>query len=257
MIKVQKNKAKAISNEIWDKYHKTKNIGLRNQILTNYLHIVTINAKRMSSIYKDKAELEDIVNHGVLALIECIDRFDHSRGVQFDTYASIRVRGSIIDYLRKNDWIPRDVRKASIQIENAYAELQNLLNRSPNDEEVAESLGIGLDDFHKMRSQGSGLYTLSYEELLNESYNFKEPESSIKVPEQNIQDDELKNMIALSIDKLDEKERLIISLYYYEELKLKEIAAVLGITASRVSQIHTRALIKMKMTLSDYINEKE
>jgi len=253
---VHKNEAEVIGNEIWDKYHKTKNIGLRNQILTNYLYIVTINAKRMSSMYKDKAELEDIVNHGALALIECIERFDSSRGVQFDTYASIRVRGSIIDYLRKNDWIPRDVRKVSIQIENAYTELQNLLNRSPKDEEVAESLGMGLKDFHKMLSKASGIFTLSYEELLNESYSFKEPESSIKVPEQNIQEDELKSVIASSIDKLNEKERLIVSLYYYEELKLKEIAAVLGITASRVSQIHTGALIKMKKTLSDYINDK-
>lgn len=253
---MHKNEAEVIGNEIWDKYHKTKNIGLRNHILTNYLYIVTINAKRMSSMYKDKAELEDIVNHGVLALIKCIERFDHSRGVQFDTYASIRVRGSIIDYLRKNDWIPRDVRKVSIQIENAYEELQNLLYRPPNDEEVAESLGMELNEFYKILSQTNGLFTLSYEELLNESYSFKEPESSIKVPEQHIQEEELKSMIALSIDKLDEKERLIVSLYYYEELKLKEIAAILGITASRVSQIHTRALIKMKKTLSDYINDK-
>ena len=246
--------AETISNEIWDRYRETKNINLRNKILTSYLYIVTINAKRMSAIYKDKAELEDIVNHGVIALIECIERFDRSRGVQFDTFASIRIRGSIIDYLRKNDWIPRDIRRMSIQIENAYMELQTLLNRPPTDEEVAESIGLELNDFHKIISQTNGFFTLSYEELLNESYSFKEPESSIKAPEQNIQEEELKSIIASSIDKLDEKERLIVSLYYYEELKLKEIAAVLGITASRVSQIHTRALIKMKKALGDYIN---
>ena len=251
---MHKNKAaETISNEIWDRYQETKNLSLRNKILTSYLYIVTINAKRMSAIYKDKAELEDIVNHGVIALIECIERYDWRRGVQFDTFASIRIRGSIIDYLRKNDWIPRDIRKMSIQIENAYMDLQTLLNRQPTDEEVAQSIGLDLNDFHKITSQTNGFFTLSYEELLNESYSFKEPESSIKAPEQNIEEDELKNVIASSIDILDEKERLIVSLYYYEELKLKEIAAVLGITASRVSQIHTRALLKMKKTLGDYM----
>lgn len=249
----KKRAAEVITDEIWDKYHETRNIGIRNKILTNYLYIVTVNAKRMSAMYKDKAELEDIVNHGVIALIECIERYDRGRGVQFDTFASIRIRGSIIDYLRKNDWIPRDIRKLSIQIENTFLEMHSLLNRPPTDEEVAQSLGLDLSDYHKILAQTTGFFTLSYEELLDESYSFKEPESSIKAPEQSIQDDELKSILASSIDQLDEKERLIVSLYYYEELKLKEIAAVLGITASRVSQIHTRALMKMKKTLSDYL----
>ena len=242
-----------VNKELWDKYRKTKNIAIRNKILTQYLYIVTVNAKRMSAIYKNKVELEDIVNQGVIALMDCIERYDIKRGVQFDTFASIRVRGSIIDYLRKQDWVPRDVRKMSLNIENTYLDLVSSLNRQPTDEEVAATLGIDINDYHKILSQTNCFFMLSYEELLSETSGFMEPPSSIKAPEQKIQEEEIKNIIALSIDKLNDKERLIISLYYYEELKLKEIAVILGITPSRVSQIHTKALIKMKKTLNDYI----
>jgi RNA polymerase sigma factor for flagellar operon FliA len=140
-----------ITQETWDSYHQTKNIAIRNKILTHYLYIVTINAKKMSAVYKNKAELEDIVNQGVIALMECIDRYDWRRGVQFDTFASIRIRGSIIDYIRKQDWIPRDVRKMSILIENMRTELQVSLNRTPTDEEVAESIGKEMNEYQENR----------------------------------------------------------------------------------------------------------
>lgn len=255
MQRLQTTQTLEISGETWDKYHQTKNIGIRNKILIHYLYIVTINAKKMSAVYKNKAELEDIVNQGVIALMECIDRYDWRRGVQFDTFASIRIRGSIIDYIRKQDWIPRDIRKTSILIENMRTELQATLNRAPTDEEVAESIGIGMGEYQKIISQFHSFSVLSFEELLNDASGLKESVSFIKAPDQEMQDQELKAVIAQSIDELNEKERLIVSLYYYEELKLKEIAAILGITTSRVSQIHTKALIKMKKKLSDYINE--
>jgi len=248
-----KKQAVEITNEMWDKYQATKDIALRNKILTSYLYIVTVNAKKMNAVYKNKAELEDIVNQGVLALIECVDRYDWRRGVQFDTFASIRVRGSIIDYVRKQDWVPRDVRKMSINIENTYAGLQAELHRAPTDEEVAGNIGISTGDLHKVVAQTQSFFMFSYEELLNETCICREPLSAIELPEQKLQNEELKKVIAASIDDLDEKERLVVSLYYYEELKLKEIAAVLGLTASRVSQIHTKALIKMKRVLDDYI----
>ncbi len=253
---MQNTKAIEISNEMWDQYRETKNPCIRNKILTNYLYIVTVNAKRMSAVYKNKADLEDVVNQGVIVLIECIERFDRQRGVQFDTYASIRVRGSIIDYIRKLDWVPRDIRKKSIHIGNVCMELQATLNRPPTDEEVAESIGMEINEFHKIISQSHSFSVLSYEELLTDSFSgIKEPVSTIKIPEQTIQENELKNVIAASIDRLSEKERIIISLYYYEELKLKEIAAVLGITPSRVSQLHAKALMKMRNMVGDYIKE--
>ena len=245
-----------INNEIWEKYKDTHSRYIRDKILLRYLYIVTVNAKRMSAIYKNKAELEDIVNQGVLALIDCIERFDCRKGVQFDSFASIRVRGSIIDYIRKQDWVPRDIRKKSIDIGNAYSELQTFLDRMPEDEEVAKHVGIDLEEFNKIMAQSSSFSMLSYEELLYDSTSyFKEPVSTTEIPDKKYQEQELKNIIAMSIDKLNDKERLIISLYYYEELKLKEIAAVLGLSASRVSQLHSKALFKMKKVIGDYIKE--
>lgn len=244
-----------ISNEMWEKYHEKKSIYLRNKILTNYLHIVTINAKRMSSIYRTKADLEDIVNQGVIALIECIERYDPERGVQFESFASIRIRGAIIDYLRKQDWVPRSIRAKFIHIEKVSLNLQASLNRHPTDEELAESTGMEISEVQKTVSQSQSFSILSYEELLDGANKYENQVSPIKVPEQTIQDKEIKSIIASSIDNLNEKERLIISLYYYEELKLKEIAVILGISSSRVSQIHTKALLKMSETLNEYIKE--
>lgn len=250
---MQATKEIDINSQLWEKYNETRDVCIRNQILNKYLHIVTINAKRMSGIYKNKAEIEDVVNQGIIALIECIDRYDFRRGVQFESFASIRVRGSIIDYIRKQDWVPRDIRKRFVNMENVYLELQSSLNRQPTDEEVAEHIGVGINEFHKIVSQSQSFSILSFENLLENAYNFKEQASPIDPPEQRIQDEEIKAVLAQAIDKLSEKERLIVSLYYYEELKLKEIAVILGITASRVSQIHTKALMKMEKMLGDYI----
>lgn len=247
------HKDEMFDNEIWLKYRATQDICLRNKILDNYLYIATVNAKRMSSIYRSKAELEDVVNECVLALIDCIEKFDPERGVQFDTYASIRIRGAIIDFMRKQDWVPREVRKRSMQIEDTYAELQAELGRNPNDEEVAEQMDLTIDEFRQLISQAQRFSVLSYEELLDSAYNLQDRESSIKAPEQTIQEEEIKSVLATSIDSLKEKERLIISLHYFEELKLREIAVILNLTPSRVSQIHTTALMKMEKYLQNYL----
>ncbi|MGI5891284.1 MAG: sigma-70 family RNA polymerase sigma factor [Bacillota bacterium] len=238
----------------WQKYQETKSQTLRNQILMEYLYIVTINIKRMSAVYQNRVELEDIVNQGVIALIECIERFDLTKSVQFDSFASIRVRGSIIDYLRKQDWVPRDIRKKSLDINNAYTLLQSKMDKDPTDAEVAEYMGISLADYNDIVAQSQRFALLSYEKLIQENISsIKEPQVTSETPEQHLSNQELRDIIAKSIDKLNEKERLIISLYYYEELKFKEIAVILGLTASRVSQLHAKALTKMEKMLSGYL----
>jgi RNA polymerase sigma factor for flagellar operon FliA len=187
----------------------------------------------MSAVYKDKAELEDIVNEGIIALMDCIDRYDPSKGVQFDSFASIRVRGSIIDYLRKQDWVPRDVRKKSIVIGNAYLALKSAKENPPTDEDVAAYLGMDMEELLKITAQSHRFILYSYEELLSDNLtSVREPASELEAPGQNLEEEELKEVIAGSIENLSEKERLVVTLYYYEELKLKEIAAVLGLTAS-------------------------
>ena len=243
-----------LSNDVWEKYQKTKSLSLRNRILNEYLYIVTVNARRMSAMFRNKADLEDVVNQGVIALIDCIDRFDCTKGVKFDSFASIRVRGSIIDFIRKQDWVPRGMRKKSIDIENAYNELQATLGRPPTDADVAQHLSMDVEDMNDIMAQTNSFSVLSYEEMLLEAVpSFQEPSAPGKTPEEQLQDDELKNIIADSIDRLSDKERLVVSLYYYEELKLKEIAVVMGLTPSRVSQLHSKALEKMKKNMQDYI----
>lgn len=243
-----------ITDEVWESYRKTRDLGLRNRILSAYLYIVTVNAKRMNGTCKSKGELQEVVNQGVIALIDCIEKFDPQRGVQFDSYASIRVRGSIIDYIRKQDWVPRDIRRKSIDIANAYAQMQNELNREATDGEVANRLGISLEELNRVTAQADSFSLLSYEELLQDNVAIAcDTETGIQSPEQVLMRQELKKVIAESVDKLSEKERLIISLYYFDELKLKEIAVILDLTAARVSQMHSRALMKLKNMVGRYM----
>ncbi len=243
-----------ITEEVWDAYLKARDLGLRNRILTAYLYIVKVNAKRMNAACKSRDDLEEIINQGVLALIDCIEKFDPQRGVQFDSYASIRVRGAIIDYVRKQDWVPRDIRKKSIEISNAFSQLHNELNRPPEDEEVAAHLKMGLDELEQVMAQADSFSLLSYEELLAENVSFiGEAASGIQTPEQEMMQQEMKVILAGAIDKLSEKERLIVSLYYFDELKLKEIAVILGLTPARVSQMHSKALMKLKQLVGRYV----
>lgn len=245
-----------IENDLWEQYYLNKSSGARDQLIMAYLPIVKVNARKMSSMYKNKADMEDIVNQGILALIDCIDKYDPDRGAQFSTFASIRIRGSIIDYIRKQDWVPRGIRKKSIDIENAFSRLQNELGRDPTDSELASMLHIDENELCKIMGETQRFSVLSFEEFIQENtVSILSEGSSIKTPEQSIQEQEIKEMIASAIDVLSEKERTIISLYYFEELKQKEIAFVLGLTESRISQIHSKALMKLKKKISYYLKE--
>lgn len=250
-----KTDVKTITTETWEEYFKTHDIELRNEILMAYIDIVSFSARRLSTVYNGMMQTGDIINQGVLSLIECIDRFDPSRGIQFDTFASIRVRGAIIDYIRKQDWVPRRVRKKSKEIGEAYFELQNKNGRQASDTEVAEYLGMDVEELNKTLGEVNSAAVLYFEDMLQENAeNFEEPDKSPS-PEQEYQKKELKEELVEAIDKLDEKERTVISLYYFENLKLKEIALVMNVTASRVSQLHSKALIKLQSIIKDYVRD--
>ncbi|HAN20843.1 MAG: hypothetical protein A2Y15_04820 [Clostridiales bacterium GWF2_36_10] len=251
-----KNDTITITDKTWAEYAATKDVSLRNQILLAYLYIVTCSIKKMNTITVNNEDIEDMTSHGVLELINCIDRFDYTRGIQFDTFASIRVRGSIIDYIRKKDWVPRDVRKRIKVTNDAALFLQNNLGRAPNEKELAEHLNFTEDELNKIRRDELSLNILAFEDLLQENnsclINAKST-ATYQHPEEKILEDEFKKSIIKCIDELDSNERTVISLYYYEELKLKEIAFVMELTTSRISQIHSKALSKMKSRLSAYI----
>jgi RNA polymerase sigma factor for flagellar operon FliA len=250
-------KADKIDFSVWERYEKSRDIGLRNEILMAYLYIVTCNVKKMQAIAENREDIDDMTSQGVLELINCIDRYDYRRGIQFDSFASIRVRGSIIDYIRKKDWVPRDVRKKAKQLNQAYQDLQNELGRDPSNGELADKLGVTLQDISKIRCEELGFNVLAFEELLLDNdltlMDVTE-DDTVKTPDSALMEDEFRKRLSEYIDELDEKERTVISLYYYEELKLKEIAFVMGLTASRVSQIHSKALSKLREKILNYQN---
>lgn len=246
---MQKTENERITTEHWEEYKNTRDTDLRNRILMSYLNVVTCNAKKMSAAYKNFADTQDIVNEGVIALMDCIDKYDYTRGVQFDSFASIRVRGAIIDYIRKQDWIPRSARKKSTEIGNAYAELQGKLGRQATDSEVAEFLGMDVDALNKTVLQVYSAAVFSFEELLQENASVFGEDKASKTPEHEFGKKELRQILLKSIDKLGSKERTVVSLYYYEGFKLMEIASVMGLTASRVSQLHSKAMIKLRAML--------
>lgn len=243
-----------VTDDIWEQYKATRSLELRNKILMNYLGIVRCIAIKMNSVYKSKADMEDIINEGVLVLMDCIEKYDPDRGAKFETYASFRIRGAIIDFIRNQDWVPRSLRKKVKTVEDAYYKLQSESGNNVSDEEVAAHLNISIDELNKTIGEANSFFLLSYEEMLldNSSFNNFLVEDST---EWQIHEEELKSVIAQSIDELNENERAVISLYYYEELKLKDIARVLGVTQSRVSQIHAKALMKMKNKLKKYLEE--
>lgn len=245
-----------IDKGIWFLYQRTKSQEIRNKILMKHMNIITTNAKKMYSVYQSRADYEDIVNQGVFALMECIEKYDPDMGIQFDTFASIRVRGSIIDYVRKQDWVPRTLRKKIKEIEEAYAHFYEIHHRSASDEEIAEMLGIDVKELLQTLQKSNGMAVLSFEELLQDGLEFASKNDNFFTgPSEALQNEELKTEVAKAIDGLKEKERLVVSLYYFEELKLKEIAKVLDLTESRVSQIHSQAIIKLRVVISKYIGD--
>ena len=253
-----KDQSKKIDEQTWQRYEKTRDVGLRNEILMAYLYIVTCSLKRSQMICANRDDMEDLANHGILELINCIDRYDYKRGVQFDSFASIRVRGAIIDYLRKKEWVPRDIHQ-KIRLANKMSQqMQNELGRPPGESELAQRLDMTEAELGRLRVDEMSYHVLALEETLphgNMSVMDAIEDTTAHTPEHRLLQKDFKNQLAAYIDTLDEKERIVISLYYYEELKLREIAFVLGLTVPRVSQIHSKALSKLKQRIMEYMNE--
>ncbi|HHW24125.1 MAG TPA: FliA/WhiG family RNA polymerase sigma factor [Bacillota bacterium] len=252
------NKAggQVIDEGVWKEYARTRDINLRNKILDAYLYIVSVNIKRMNLVSLYKQDIEDITNHGILELIKCIERYDYTRGIQFDTYASIRVRGSILDYIRKKDWVPADVRKRVREMNECIARFRAEHRRNPRDDELAEAMGVSADELSEIRKSELNMNLLNFEELIYKAESQGMVDSSRSDtgrPEEKTLADELKRIIAQSVDELDQNERTVISLYYYEGLKFKEIAFVMDVTPSRITQIHMKALRKLKEKISRYL----
>lgn len=239
--------------ECFAEYKATGNVNLRNEIVLKYMDLVKYTAISLRNTYAKYADADDVINEGVIALINAVETFDPDRGVKFETYASLKVRGAIIDFVRKQDWVPRQVRHFSKELDNAYNALYNILGRTPTNEELAKHMEISPEKLLKMMADMAGAITLSFEELLYEDNfdNFGETEYADK----ELYDEELKKVIADEIDRLNPKEKQVVALYYYEKLKFSEIAKVLGVTESRICQIHSKAIMQLKRRLQEYLSK--
>lgn len=233
------------------------------QVIKEYGPMIKYVANRIALRLPPHIEVDDLISVGVLGLIDAIQKFDPTRGAKFKTYAEFRVRGSILDELRSMDWVPRSVRQKASSIDSVCRKLEAKMGRVPEDEEIAAEMGISLDEFFDALNQTQGMPMLSLEDL-----GFSRDEGSRRSlldclagkadadPEIQLRLSELRSIIAKAIDMLPEKERLMISLYYYEELTMREIGEVLGITESRVSQIHSKAVFKLRTKLKSLISEE-
>ncbi len=235
----------------------------KDQIILDYAPMIKYVANRIALRLPPHVEVDDLISVGVLGLIDAIEKFDPGRGAKFKTYAEFRVRGAILDELRSMDWVPRSVRQKASNLDSVVEKLQAKLGRPPEDEEVAEEMGLSLDEFFETLQQTQNMPVLSLEDL-GISKESGEQQSLLDClagkgdsdPQTQLRLNELKEIIAKAIDTLPEKERLMISLYYYEELTMKEIGEVLGITESRVSQIHSKAVFRLRSKLKSLIAEE-
>ena len=242
--------------KLWETYAKTKDSKIKEQLIIEYSQVVKYVAGRLSMYLGSNVEFDDLVGYGVFGLIDAIDKFDLEKGIKFETYASLRIRGAILDNIRKMDWIPRSVRKKQKSIEAAHQKLESELERFVEDVDMAEELGISVADYHKWQEQTSALMLTSLEDHVEKGGETKMAHigrSRFDLPEASVEKEELKEMLVKAIESLTEKEKKVITLYYYEELTLKEISHVMGVSESRISQLHTKALGKMRLLLGDNV----
>jgi len=245
-------------------YAKAAQINLcdRDRLILEYAPTIKYIAQRIAARLPPHISLDDLINAGVIGLIDAIEKYDPSRDNTFKTYAEFRIRGTMLDELRNLDWVPRSVRQKEGALDRAYGELERTLGRSAHDEEVAELLGIEIDEFYVWCNQVKGVSLLSLEapglrSTDGETLNLMDLVSTdtAKSPAQLVQAHRLKALVAEAIDDLPYQEKVVISLYYYEELTMKEIGKVLDITESRVSQIHTKSILHLRSKLKLLLQE--
>lgn len=243
--------------KLWQAYAVNPAPELREKIILEYAPLVKVVAGRLSMYLGYNVEYEDLCSYGIFGLIDAIDKFDASKAVKFETYASLRIRGAILDQIRKMDWIPRTVRQRQKQITTVIKEIELNTGRTATDEEIASALGISGDEYDEWQSQMKVTNVVSLDEFVEQGSDVADTHglsSQIERPEEAIEKDELKKVLMDALDQLTEKEKKVVLLYYYEDLTLKEISHILEVSESRVSQLHTKALGKMKIKMGKYMD---
>ncbi|RKD34461.1 FliA/WhiG family RNA polymerase sigma factor [Thermohalobacter berrensis] len=237
-------------DELWKKYKDSNDIELKKRLIEEYIDLVKIVAGRMYNYYGGNVEYDDLLSYGVFGLIDAIEKFDINRNLKFETYAQIRIRGAIVDNLRKLDWIPRSLRQKTKEIEKAINKLENKLQRNVTIKDIAEELDKDESEIKTILGQTSTFNLVSLEEILTERGEYNIYSKSYDTPETIYQNKEIKKILKEVIDSLPEREKLIISLYYYDELTYKEIGEVLNLSESRISQLHSKIILQIKNNLN-------
>ena len=244
--------------ELWARYGRTRNAEIRDELILKYSYLVRCIAVKIVGRYQYFNYLDDIISEGLIALMDAISKFDVMKHVKFETFASIKIRGAMIDYIRRQDCFPRRLKKMARTINEADEALNQKLGRTPTGQEMADYMQVSLPEYEKMLAETCSMNLLSFEEMVYEkgaeslTLRLNDPSRG---PEQAMAEKELRRVLQQDIERLEEKERLVISLYYREQLKIREISAVMGISESRVSQIHSSALRKLKRSLEGYLKQ--
>ncbi len=244
---------------LWTEYRRDQSTGIRDVLIENYLYLVKYVAGRMAMSVPPSVEIDDLVSAGVVGLMDAIEKYDPARDTKFETYAVARIRGAIVDDLRSLDWVPRSVRRKARMLEEAYAYLENELGRAAADAEIANRLNISLSELRTMVEEIVSAGLLSLDDFVGG----QEGEKASRVidlvcardgvsPSSSIEREQMRDILAEAIMKIPDKERTVVALYYYEDMTLKEIGRTLGVSESRVSQIHTKAMLRLRGRLRAY-----
>jgi RNA polymerase sigma factor for flagellar operon FliA len=244
-------KAPQISIEqVWNEFFETHSESCRNSLMVHYLQIVKYTAERIWVKLPDKVDLDDLIQAGIFGLMDAIDAFDPDRGVKFETYCAPRIRGSILDELRSMDWVPRLVRARAHQLDRSRSTLEAQLGRIPTEQELAEEMALDKDEFHRLQRDASAIGLISLNNKFNESDGEKDireidilEDQRSQNPVTEVQKRDLKNLVSKGLTRA---EKLILFLYYYEEMTMKEIGATLDLSESRVSQMHSSIIDRLK-----------
>jgi RNA polymerase sigma factor for flagellar operon FliA len=256
---VAKLKAEAALRDLWREFKDSGQSSLRERLILHYSPLVKYVAGRVGVGLPPNIEQADLVSYGIFGLIDAIEKFDLERAIKFETYAISRIKGAIIDELRAIDWIPRSVRYKAREVEKAYAALEAKLHRTPTESEVAGELGISLDELHTIFSQVSFVNVIALDELLNVGGERGDKLSLVDTledtraedPVEVFETEETKYLLSRAINTLPEREKIVVTLYYYEGLTLAEIGQVLGVTESRICQMHTKAVLQLRAKLAE------
>jgi RNA polymerase sigma factor for flagellar operon FliA len=241
----------AQTERLWAEFVKSRCLEMRNELVMKYVPLVKHVVLRLMPTYRKHVDFDDLMSGGLLGLMDAIDKFDITKGVKFETYASLRVKGEIIDQIRKQDWAPISLRQKIKKVEECYESLESSMGRTPTEEDVARKLSMSADEVKKTLDEAHTFNLVALDEMLmdrvaGDSLAAPADES----PERRLEEQEIRSVLAKTIDALPEKEKLVVSMYYQDEMTLKEIGLVLGVTESRVSQIHSKALMALRVKMT-------